>query len=296
MKRTLRFSLLTAFAIATLMAQRAGTAPPGGNSSTGTGTSSAPIQSSTPATTANPNINNPEASLPVFISGRIMVDDGSPAPQNIAIQQICANSPRTVAWTDGKGRFNFQVGHTGTEVMPDASESSRGMGRMGGNSASRGVMSGDPLVGCFVAGQYRRIPLRCRQPQRASRLRQLRRRNHRLAPAGQRRGHLRQRHLAERAEGCPEGLRKGRPVHAQSQAGRRCQRIRKSRGIYPKYANAWLDLGRVQSQQKSIEQARESFKKATDSDAMLVDPWVELGLLAAQSSNWPDTAQYLDRR
>jgi len=41
--------------------------------------------------------------------------------------------------------------------------------------------------------------------------------------------------------------------------------------------------------------ARESFKKATDADAKLVDAWAELGQLEAQSANWPDAAQYLDR-
>jgi tetratricopeptide (TPR) repeat protein len=65
--------------------------------------------------------------------------------------------------------------------------------------------------------------------------------------------------------------------------------------IDPKYANAWLDLGRVQLQRNMPDAARESFKKATDADAKLVDPWVELGILASESANWPDAAQYLDR-
>ncbi len=65
--------------------------------------------------------------------------------------------------------------------------------------------------------------------------------------------------------------------------------------VYPKYANAWLELGRIQMQQNRNDAARESFRKAIDADAKLVDAWAQLGLMAAQSGNWADATESLGR-
>jgi len=65
--------------------------------------------------------------------------------------------------------------------------------------------------------------------------------------------------------------------------------------IYPKYADAWMNLGKVRLEQKSIEPARAALKKALESDPKLVAPYIELGLLAARNANWQESGKYLDR-
>jgi tetratricopeptide (TPR) repeat protein len=69
----------------------------------------------------------------------------------------------------------------------------------------------------------------------------------------------------------------------------------KAVAIYPKYANAWLDLGRARLRQKTEAPAREAFLKAIEADGKLVEPYVELGKIAARGQNWPDAARYMDR-
>jgi tetratricopeptide (TPR) repeat protein len=71
--------------------------------------------------------------------------------------------------------------------------------------------------------------------------------------------------------------------------------LEKAVGIYPKFANAWLDLGRAKMAQQQMEPARDAFLKAIEIDVRLVEPHIELGEMAARREDWPEAARYLDR-
>jgi tetratricopeptide (TPR) repeat protein len=298
MKQTLRFFILTAFAAASVTAQRTGT-PLGGTTSTGGNSTGQP--STLPGSNTTPGLgDNPEATIPIFLSGKVVIDDGSPTPQNIAIQRLCGSVPQTVAWTDGKGRFNFQWGDRNSTIVPDASEPGNGMGRMDGKmgSGSRGQigrLGADPLAGCelrasVVGFRSDRINLSGHRALDNADIGTIF--LHRLA-------NVEGTSVSATALNAPKDAVKAYDKGTQSlhkmKLDDAAKDFEKAVQIYPKYANAWLDLGRVQLQQKMTDAARESFKKATEADAKMVDAWAELGQLAAQSANWPDAAQYLDR-
>ncbi|MDP9169275.1 MAG: carboxypeptidase-like regulatory domain-containing protein, partial [Acidobacteriota bacterium] len=115
----------------------AGSAPPagstGGTTAPGAGRTIGPIAPTTPSTTTKPPY---ETAHPVFISGKVITEDGSPVPTNITIQRVCNGNARSVAYADSKGRFNFQWGQT-QGVMMDASEPGYGS-RSGGLSSGSG--------------------------------------------------------------------------------------------------------------------------------------------------------------
>jgi len=69
----------------------------------------------------------------------------------------------------------------------------------------------------------------------------------------------------------------------------------KAVGIYPTYADAWVELGRLRAAGQQTEPAREAFQKAIDADAKLVAPYMELGLMAAREQKWDDSARYMDK-
>jgi tetratricopeptide (TPR) repeat protein len=71
--------------------------------------------------------------------------------------------------------------------------------------------------------------------------------------------------------------------------------FQKAVDLYPNYAEAWLNLGKLQSQMKSIEPARTAFEKSIAADSKLVPPYLELGLLYAAQSNWKQSSDYLDQ-
>src|SRR5438445_8745437 len=77
----------------------------------------------------NPNnqINRfPDQQRPIFLSGKVMVDDGTPGDQAV-IERVCNGNPRAEGYADSKGRFSFQLGQN-QGVMQDASMSSAGGG------------------------------------------------------------------------------------------------------------------------------------------------------------------------
>src|SRR4051812_48405793 len=57
----------------------------------------------------NPN-NFPTVQRPIFLSGKVMFDDGSQPTMDVRIERVCAGTPHVEAHTDSKGRFSFQVG------------------------------------------------------------------------------------------------------------------------------------------------------------------------------------------
>ena len=59
---------------------------------------------------------------------------------------------------------------------------------------------------------------------------------------------------------------------------------------YPRYALAWLELGRVQARENSFVDAETSFRQAVTQDSKLTDGYVELARVAAQQQNWQAVA------
>ena len=64
---------------------------------------------------------------------------------------------------------------------------------------------------------------------------------------------------------------------------------------YPRYADAWVSLGKARLQQNAFGPARDAMLKAIEADPKLVSPYIELGLMAAQQNKWEEAGPYLDR-
>lgn len=68
--------------------------------------------------------------------------------------------------------------------------------------------------------------------------------------------------------------------HAQSD-------LEKATQIYPNFAEAWYELGRIQTGQDN-KAAQEAFSKATAADPQFVLPYEQLAALAAADQKWPE--------
>jgi tetratricopeptide (TPR) repeat protein len=84
-----------------------------------------------------------------------------------------------------------------------------------------------------------------------------------------------------------QSLQKNKPADAQKD-------MTKAVTIYPKFANAWLGLGRSEERQNQNEAAHDAFLKALEADPKLVEAQVELGIMAARDKKWREAAGYLD--
>jgi tetratricopeptide (TPR) repeat protein len=290
-----------AISVPVIWAQKTGGPPPTpGGSTTGPGAGRFPPSTNgQPTGSATGSLNGG-----IYVTGNVMLDDGSPPPSPVTIERVCSGSPRAQAYTDRKGRFSFQLGQTST-MMQDASEegsslpgTSRPVSSIASGAGSqpqlpgaadvqlancdlRAVLSGfrsdtvglgmrrlldDPNVGTIVL--------------------------HRLA----------------NVEGSAVSVTSLQaPKEARRAYDKGLQDIRKNKlpeaarelhtavGIYPAYAAAWYELGRIEVQNRNIEQARKSFQSAMAADVKFVSPYAELAELEARAENWPELADITGR-
>jgi len=63
---------------------------------------------------------------------------------------------------------------------------------------------------------------------------------------------------------------------------------------YPRFALAWLELGRLQARQSSFRDAQESFREAVKNDSSLTSGYLGFAEVAAQQQNWQAVAEMTD--
>jgi Flp pilus assembly protein TadD len=284
-----------------------GQTPPAGGGTTGGGigtTPSTPGRTPTPSTPTRPNqpglddLNTIQRVI--FISGKVMMDDGSPLPSNIAVQKVCGGiNPQTMAYTDAKGHFNFQWDQPNSGFA-DASESTFGnipgmSGRRANSISTDAMNSGGRINGCEVQVNvpgYRGNSIQIfnhtslDNPDIGTIV------LHRL-------GNVEGLSVSATGMGASKDAKKafdrGLQAQLKNKNDEAAKDFEKATELYPKYADAWYNLGKVRARLKQDEPARAALQKALEADPKLVGPYVELGMLAAGEEKWEDAQKYLDR-
>jgi tetratricopeptide (TPR) repeat protein len=299
MKNSARFLLLAAVAAIPLRAQMGGTPTTGSGGQT--------------SVQANPGLGSGGGALgantarPIYISGKVVIEDGSAVPPNVAIERICGGIPKTVAYTDSTGRFSFQWGGDRGMSVTDASDA--GSGRpgsagSGGFGSSQSAGSANTLAADPFGNRMMNCELRASLAGFSSDTVNLVNRKsadnpdigsivlHRLAGVEGSSisvtSMLAPKDAKKAYEHGLQSLLKNKPNDAAKD-------FEKAVAIYPKYADAWVSLGKVRLEQRAIEPARAALRNAMEADPKLVAPYTELGLLAAKDGNWQESAKYLDR-
>jgi tetratricopeptide (TPR) repeat protein len=258
---------------------------------------------STPTTTNKGTANN---SRPIYVSGKVVLDDGSPVPQNVTIQRLCSGMSRTVAYTDSKGRFSFQWGQNAT-VMAEASDSGFGMKNSASNGGFGGAQSaggGSSLATDPYANSLNNCELRASLGGYTSDNVNMFIRSsldnsdigmivlHRIA--GVEGTSISTSSLLAPKE-AKKAYDRGLQLLLKNKPDDAAKDFEKAVAEYPKYAEAWMNLGKVRLQQKNNDQARNAMLKAIDADPKLVPPYLELGLMSAQQQKWEESGHYLDQ-
>lgn len=266
----------------------------GGRSGGGRGTvigPSNPQQNQTPVA---------PAPRPIFISGTVSTDDGSPLPGSVKIQAVCGADQRIVTHTSSRGDFSFQWGQN-FGIFEDASQNGTGSvfgpnpGGIGGAANSMGVGLANPLANCEL-----RVDLAGYLSSHAPLLNygQLDRIEvgtlivHRLTGDE---GTTVSMLSMKAPKNAKKDFKKGTDQFRQRKYKDAEASFRKAVTEYPEYADAWLSLGRTERQLGAHDAAREDFQKAMDLDNKLLGPWQELGYLSVDQSKWEDAAKYLDQ-
>jgi tetratricopeptide (TPR) repeat protein len=218
----------------------------------------------------------------------------------VVIERVCNGVARPEGYTDSKGRFSFQLGQN-TAMMPDASTGSdigiagrEGFGGMGGPAGMggrRGISERD-LVGCEIRAQL---------PGFRSTIVQLAGRRsldnpdigtlilQRMAKVD---GFTFSATTALAPKDAKKAFEKAGNAAKKKKFDEAETEYRKAVGLYPKYAIAWYELGRLQEAKKNLEEARKSYDMAIQADAKYINPYGNLARLAAVEKKWDDAAAH----
>ncbi len=306
MKNSTLLVIVGALAAAHGSAQVTGTGGRGATAPT-TGTGGTAGQTTAPSnqnTGAGAGTSAPNVSRPVFISGKVAMQDGLPVPPNVTIQRICGGASTTVAYTDSKGRFSFQWGDRNT-VVADASDagfgSSRNAGSFGGAQSSGGANGpgSDPL-----GSRMMNCELRANVSGYTSDVVNLYSRRsvdspdiglivlHRIAGVEGSSVSITSMMAPKEAK---KAYERGLQLQLKNKPDDALKDFEKAVAIYPAYAEAWMNVGKLRLEKHDLEPARAALQKAIEADSKLVAPYVELGLLAAREAKWQESGRYLDR-
>ena len=245
-------------------------------------------------------------SRPIFLSGKVVLDDGTAPPDSVIIERVCNGVARPEGYTDSKGRFSFQLGQN-QHMMQDASVSSAadsGFGNSGGfprggtlgsmGGSSRGISERD-LIGCELRANlagYRSeiVNLSGRRvmdnPDVGTII---------LRRLGNVEGLTISATTALAPKDAKKAFDKGREAAKKQKWADAQKELEKATQIYPKYAVAWYDLGQVHEQQKNIEEARKCYAQALEADAKYTNPYIKIAGIQARENKWQEVVETTDR-
>jgi tetratricopeptide (TPR) repeat protein len=220
----------------------------------------------------------------MFISGKVALDDGTELSEPAAIQTICRGDRHTQTYTDRKGSFTFQLGDPTPSGEGDLSDAGNPM-------ATRATSQRDQR-------NWRECEIQAVLAGFSSEVVELASRVNTLGSADLGRLVL---HRLEHVEGtsisvtsalAPNGARKalekGREAEKKNKWDQAARDLEKAVQIYPKYAVAWFELGRVQMIKNDPAAAKLSFQQALAADSKYVPPYQGLAELAYSAKQWPE--------
>jgi tetratricopeptide (TPR) repeat protein len=242
---------------------------------------------------ARPRLPAPDLSSNsmIFLSGKAVVDDGSLLTESAAIQTVCKGQKRTETHTDSHGNFSFQFG--GRSAAPNDAQ-------FDAETSSRTILPGRPdrrdLQGCELQASL---------PGFTSEVIQLGGRFtgdesadvgrivlHRLSNVE---GFTISATTAQAPGAARKALEKGQAQQKQGKWDDAQKSLEKAVALYPKFAVAWFELGRVQLQKNDSPAARHSFQQSLAADSKYVSPYLGLTQIAMHEQNWQELADASDK-
>jgi tetratricopeptide (TPR) repeat protein len=283
--------------------------PPTGTPPTGTPATTTTRPSNT--TTSNtPNTTQPTSlPQPIFVSGRVQLEDGSPPPEPAVIETVCNGMPHGEGYTDPKGYFGIELGSR-NNIVHDASEytsmsgiagsttsmspggnlaSASGLS-VGGNDTERRYMGCD-LQAKLVGYRSQQIPLTGRRPLDDPNVGTIL--LHRIA--GNEEGQTISAVSLAAPRDAKKAYEKGLDAIKKKKWDEAEKNFEKAVEVYPKFAAAWYELGMLQAGASKFDMAQGYFKRALECDPKYLKPYLQMATLHMRAKRWQDLADVTER-
>jgi tetratricopeptide (TPR) repeat protein len=264
-----------------------------------------PTTGSTPTNPGmSPNVPPPDlAPRPIFLSGKVMVDDGTPLTDSALIQSICKGRIRTEGHTDSKGRFSFEINSLKESSAAGNDQAIDSSPRSGRDQSETGF--GPTRLGSDrVSDYWRSCELQAVLPGFTSQVIEMAAHISNMGITDV--GTIALHRLGE-VQGFTISATSARaPAKAKKEYEKGCEFVKKEKWepalasfhkaveVYPEYAIAWFEMGRVQVKKADLEAARQSFHQSLSADSKFVGPYHELAQLALRDKQWQEVVDSTD--
>jgi tetratricopeptide (TPR) repeat protein len=224
----------------------------------------------------------PSVGSAIYISGKVVLDDGTELTEPAMIQTICRGHRHSETYSDVNGTFSFRFGDPtqgSAAAISDASSSNVNspmhaqsvpdlqdcelQAELAGFSSK--AVELNTSMGLMNNIDVGRVPL------------------HRLA-------HVEGTSISVTSALAPSAAKKafakGLEQEKKSKWEDAQKSFEKAVEIYPRYATAWYQLGRLQLRKNDGPTAKHSFEQSVAADPKYVNPYDGLAQLAMQASDW----------
>jgi len=230
----------------------------------------------------------------MFLSGRVATNDGTALPNDVMIERICNEKVRQQVYATLHGDFTMQLGSLADSFL----DASGQLAQLRPDPNNPGMM-----------GMSRRELVTCDLRVSAAGFHQTRLSLMELANFGEsidvgsivvQRGTKIQGTTVNAAlyrvpNGARKAYEKGLDAENSGKLANARTYFEKSVAIYPKFANAWFELGNVLRAQSEKDAARDAYTKATTIDAKFVPPYLQLAAMACEARNWKEALDFTGR-
>lgn len=258
-----------------------------GGRTSGGGNTTTPTRPSGFPTTGNLPLDNRG---PSFLTGKVVVDDGTPLTDPALIQSVCQGNIRSEGYTDSKGQFSLDL-NSQREAFGSAQETYSPSSAM----TNRGEYAKRNLRDCDLQAV---LPgFTSKTVELASKMTEVGTAEvgtivlHRMAKVE---GFTISATSAQAPDKAKKDYQKGREDAAKQKWDAAKEKFSRAVETYPKYAVAWFELGKVQLQQKDDAAAKASFQHAIQADSKFISPYEQLAELALKEKQWNDLAGATD--
>jgi tetratricopeptide (TPR) repeat protein len=239
-----------------------------------------------------------QQTAPLFFSGRVVMEDGTPTPRRVPIETVCSTNSRVEGSTDEKGGFHFQVGMNQHQGNFDTSVATTNSSQtFGGPSLGRVAAPGasnTTYIGCFLRAKRdgyisSTLDLSRIHPGDSSEIGTLI-----LTKINGSEGVT----VSGTALNAPKEAQKafetGAELSKRQSFAEAEKEFARAVALYPRYANAHLELGIALEAQKKDAAAVKAYSNAIAADERLEKPYLRLAFLALKRSDWTETADKSD--
>jgi len=228
-----------------------------------------------------------------FISGSVVMSDGTPLPAGVVIERVCRGQTNREAYVDVNGNFTFQIG--AGNILPDASDSgllpssnpAGGMAWLTAGSAARMTAAYADCELRAQLGGYRSSSVSLDLGRFTG---QMDVGTIVLHPTAQARGTTISVTELQAPKNARKSLEKAEEAFKRNDWKLAQEHLQEALSDYPRFAPAWLRLGQIFVMTCRNDDAREAFSKAIAADEDFVPPFIELARLAAQDQSWQEVA------